>query len=70
MYIDVDKASRLGFLAKVRVRLNGKIIRYCTAAKHGRNGFVEYDSVPLRGDKDGNILRVKKRGNVKISFNL
>jgi hypothetical protein len=69
MYIDVDKASRRALIGKTRIYLNGKEVKYCIAAKHGRKGFVEYWTRPLRvrGDE---IVRVKKRGNVKISFNL
>ena len=69
MYIDVDKAKRCGVIAKVRIYLNGREVKRCVAAKHGRNGFVEYYPEPLRVKGD-EVVSAKKRGNVKIAFNL
>lgn len=69
MYIDVGKAHKLGLIGKVKVRLNGICVDKCIAAKSGKNGFVEYLTNKLSAERDG-FLSVKKRGNVKVSFNL
>ncbi len=67
MYIDVKKATRFGLIGRVKVYLNGKLVNECTAAKHGKNGFAESWITPIKF-KGEELLRVKKRGNVKITF--
>lgn len=68
MYINVEKAERLGILGKIKVRINGKILSKVISAKSGKNGFVE---IVCGINKTKNEFVNKKfRGNVKISFNL
>lgn len=69
MYIGVEKAERRGVIGKVRIYLNGREVKRCIAAKHGRNVFVEYHPQPLRVKGD-EVVSVNKRGNVKVTFNL
>lgn len=66
-YIDVNNAAHLGCIGEVTVKLHGKRVHRCVAAKSGTNGFVEYQEVPVRGSEEMRVVR--KRGNVKISFN-
>lgn len=67
-YIDFDKAEKLGLLGKIRVTLNGKLVHRCESAKHGANGFVEYNLGRLNRSKT-DLVRRKQRGDVKISIN-
>tara|TARA_R110000751_G_scaffold91926_2_gene180099 strand:+ start:1528 stop:1749 length:222 start_codon:yes stop_codon:yes gene_type:complete len=69
MYIDIDMFIRRRLAGMVSFRLNGKIINKVVRAKSGKNGFVEYYPQPLT-IKNDEVVRVKKRGNVKLSFNL
>jgi hypothetical protein len=67
MYINVEKAKRLGFMCRVRVYLNGKLVNECIAAKSGRDGFAESYITPVKVKND-KLPTVKKRGYVKITF--
>jgi hypothetical protein len=67
MYINCEKATRLGLIGRVKVYLNGRRVNECISAKPGRNGFAEAYITPLKV-KNNEIPTVKKRGNVKISF--
>lgn len=69
MYTDSHIAGDEALLGRIKVYLNGKEVKQCVAAEHGKNGFVEYCPLPLRVKND-EVFSVKKRGNVKISFNL
>ena len=71
MYVDVDSCVRRGILGKVSVSIDGVKINGAVAAKHGKNGFVEYFDEPpkLNASRDG-LVTQKRRGNVKVSFNL
>ena len=69
MFIDTDKAINHGVIGKVKVTINGDYIPHVVAAKHGKNGFVEFLKYPVKIVNDEVVYR-KRRGNVKISFNL
>lgn len=52
---------------RINVYVNGKHVSKCIRAKSGKNGFVEFYLSPLQV-KNGDALRGKIRGNVKISM--
>jgi hypothetical protein len=64
-YIDIEKARERALIGRVTVYLNGIKIDKPTAAKSGKFGFVEfYHRYNLI--KSNDLVRFKKRGNVKI----
>lgn len=66
-YIDVDKARKLGINHLVSIRLNGRKVKRCIAAKSGKNGFVEF--IPQHPKvKNEELVTSKKRGVVKVSI--
>ena len=69
MFIDADKAMNRGIIGKIKVTINGDLIPHAIAAKHGKNGFVEFLKYPIKIIND-EIVYSKRRGNVKISLNL
>ena len=69
MYIDTELALKRNLTDRVTVYLNGEKIKGALSAKSGRNGFVKFFTMPARV-VDGEAHQDKKRGFVKISFNL
>lgn len=66
-YIDIDKAHVHGLVGRLSFSINGVRVYRVIAAKHGKNGFVEYYPCPYV-IKNDHIVSRKLRGNVKISI--
>lgn len=71
MYIDMELVRGRNLHQKVKVYFNGKILKNVISCKSGANGFVEfYDRIPKLNKARDDVIRHKKRGLVKLSFNL
>ena len=71
MFIDMNVIRKRNLHQKIKVSLNGKRLKSVISCKAGKNGFVEYyDNKPKLNKKRDAAVRYKKRGLVKVSFNL